>query len=125
MKICITSEGAKLDSMLDPRFGRCSYFFVVDTETMEYEAIENSSTDATGGAGIKSAQLVAEKGVKKVLTGNCGPNAFQTLKAAGIDVITGVAGDIKSVIEKYKNGELKSADEKPSVDSHFGTKEGK
>ncbi len=124
MKICITSQGDKLESMLDPRFGRCSYFIVVDTETMKNEAIENSSTEASGGAGIKSAQLMAEKGVKKVLTGNCGPNAFQTLKAANIEVITGLSGNIKDILMRYLNGELKNADEKPSVESHSGMKKG-
>ena len=86
--------------------------------------MENPSTEATGGAGIKAAQLMAEKNVNKVLTGNCGPNAFQTLKAANIEVITGVSGDIKSIMDRYMKGEFKKADDKPSVESHNGMKKG-
>jgi len=119
MKICITSQGDNLDSQVDPRFGRCQYFIIVDTETLEFEAIQNPSIDSMGGAGIQSGQLVASKGVKAVLTGNVGPNAFQTLQAAKTDVIIGLSGSIKEVIEKYKKGEIKPI-QGPSVGSKFG-----
>jgi len=72
-----------------------------------------------GGAGIQSAQLVASKQVKAVVTGNVGPNAFQTLQAAGVEVFTGASGTVKEVIEKYKRGEFK-ANSSPSVGSHAG-----
>ena len=107
VKICVSSQGTALDAQVDPRFGRCQYFLVVDTDTMEYEAIENPNMDSTGGAGIQSGQLMAEKHVKAVITGNVGPNAFQTLQAGGIEVITGASGSVREVVEKYKRGEFK------------------
>jgi len=119
MRICLTSQGNNLDSQVDPRFGRCQYFVIVDTETLEFEAIQNPSIDAMGGAGVLSGQLVAAKQVKAILTGNVGPNAFQTLQAAGIDIITGVSGSIKDAVKKYKKGEFKSTSG-PSVGSRFG-----
>ena len=119
MKICITSQGDNLDAQIDPRFGRCQYFIIVDTETQEFEAIENPSISTMGGAGVQSGQLVASKNVKAVLTGNVGPNAFQALQAAGVDVITDVSGRIKETIEKYKKGEIKPT-QGPSVGSKFG-----
>jgi predicted Fe-Mo cluster-binding NifX family protein len=121
MKICITSEGKTLDSKINPRFGRCQYFMLTDTDTMLFEAVENVNIDASGGAGIQAGQLMASRGVKAVLTGNVGPNAFQTLKAAGIDVFTGISGTVKEVIEKYKQGGLKS-EGGPTVSSHSGMK---
>jgi len=119
MKICITSQGDNLDAQVDPRFGRCQHFIILDTDTSEFEAIENPGLSATGGAGVQSGQLVTLKKVKAVLTGNVGPNAFQTLNAAGIEIITGVSGTVKEAVEKYKKGELKPT-EGPSVGPKFG-----
>jgi len=119
MKICVTSEGNSLDSKVDPRFGRCQYFIFVDADTSVFEAIQNPNIESMGGAGIQSGQFVAEKKVKAVLTGNVGPNAFQTLQSAGIDVVTGISGTVKEAIEKYKKGELKPT-QGPSVNSKFG-----
>jgi len=119
MKVCVTSEGNSLDSKVDPRFGRCQYFIVVDTDTLQFEPIQNPNIEAMGGAGIQSAQLVASKQIKAVLTGNVGPNAFQTLQAAGIDIFTGASGTVREAIEKYKKGEFKLT-QKPSVGSKFG-----
>ena len=79
MKLCITSSGQNLDDTIDPRFGRCQYFIMVDSESMRFEAIQNPAISAGGGAGIQAAQLVANQGAEVVLTGNVGPNAFNTL----------------------------------------------
>ncbi len=120
MKICVTSEGEALDSKVDPRFGRCQYFIVVDTDTLAFEAVRNPNIESMGGAGIQSGQLVAEKQVKALITGNVGPNAFQALQAANIDVITGVSGTVEEAVEEYKKGDLKPTSG-PSVNSKFGT----
>ncbi len=120
MKIAVTSTGPDLNAMVDPRLGRSQYFIIVDPETMEFEGIQNPNTGAMHGAGIQTAQMIANKGVSVVLTGNSGPNAFQTLSAAGIQVITGVSGLVKEAIEKYKKGEFQSINQ-PNAPSHFGT----
>jgi len=120
MKIAVTSKGNDLSAEVDPRFGRCDTFVVVDPDSMAFEAVANSNTNAAGGAGIQSAQLMAEHDAKVVLTGNCGPNAFRTLEAAGITVITGVSGTVGEAILSYQNGALTATDA-PNVGSHFGT----
>ena len=119
MKICVTSQGGSLESSIDVKFGRCRYFIIVDTDTMKFEVINNPNMDSMGGAGIQSGQLIAEKQVKAVLTGNVGPNAFQTLQAAGVTVITGISGTVKEAVDKYKTGVLKPT-AGPSVNSKFG-----
>ena len=124
MKIAITSTGAKLEDKVDPRFGRCHYFILFDTETNKFEAIENTGAQGMGGVGIQSGHIMADKGVKVVLTGSCGPNAFQTLQAAGIKVITGVNGTVQEAIDKYKSGDYKTISQ-ANATAHSGMKRGK
>ncbi len=123
MNIAVTSTGPTLDHQVEPRFGRCPYFLIIDSESMEFEALENPNIALGGGAGIQSAQLLAEKGVQTVLTGNCGPNAYQTLSAAGIQVILGVNGPVKKAVEQFKSGAFAAASG-PSVESKFGVSGG-
>lgn len=121
MKIAITSLGLKLEDKVDPRFGRCHYFVLFDTDTNKSEAIENTGAQGMGGVGIQSGQIMADKDVKTVLTGSCGPNAFQTLQAAGIKVITGVNGTVQEAIDKFKSDELKAISQ-ANVSAHSGMK---
>ena len=119
MRIAISSTGKNLESQTDPRFGRCKYFVVVDTETEKFEVLPNENADRMGGAGIKAAQLVADLELHSVLTGNIGPNAFEVLNTAGIQVMTGVTGTIADAIETYKQGQLERA-KAHTVESHSG-----
>jgi predicted Fe-Mo cluster-binding NifX family protein len=124
MKIAISATGSTLDAEVDPRFGRCQYFIIVDLETMEFEAVDNSSAMAAGGAGISAGQSIADKGVQAVLTGNCGPNAYEVLSAAGIKVISGVVGKVRDAIEGYKSGKFQASSQ-PNVPGHFGMGRGR
>lgn len=119
MKIAASASSPDLSSAVDPRFGRCSYFIFVDPETMKFEAVENPHVSSPGGAGIQSAQFVADKGANVVLTGSCGPNAFQTLQAAGVEVIVGITGSVEQAVEQYKSGKLQPVSQ-PNVPPHFG-----
>ena len=119
MKIAVTAREKTLDDQVDPRFGRCAYFLIVDTENMSVEAVPNPNTTAGGGAGIQAAQLMADRGVEAVQTGNCGPNAYRTLEAADIRVVVGVTGRVKDAVELYKSGGAQSASG-PNVASHSG-----
>lgn len=119
MKIAVTAARADLEAKVDPRFGRSPYFLFVETDTMDFEAVENPNLALGGGAGIQSAQFVAERGVKAVLTGNCGPNAYQTLTAAGVQVIVGANSSVREAVEKFKSGGFETTSG-PNVEDHFG-----
>jgi len=118
MKIAVSSSGKNLDSQVDPRFGRCAYFVIVETDDMSFEAFDNENIALGGGAGIQSAQFVGSKGAKAVITGNCGPNAVQTLSVSRIDVFVGNSGTVREVIEKYTSGEIKSSSTANVADHH-------
>jgi predicted Fe-Mo cluster-binding NifX family protein len=119
MKIAVSASEPELNSSVDPRFGRSPYFIFLDPTTMDFEAIKNPNLSSSSGAGIQAAQMVANKGVQALLTGSCGPNAFQTLEAAGVNVFIGVTGTVKEAAQKYKNGELQLTTG-PNVSAHHG-----
>jgi predicted Fe-Mo cluster-binding NifX family protein len=106
MKILISATGPSLDSEVDPRFGRCQYFIVVDLEDMSFEALPNTNLGQGSGVGIQSAKVVADQGAGAVITGNIGPNAQDVLSEVGVDVITGVSGTVREAAQQYKTGEL-------------------
>ena len=107
MKICITSSGETLSSLVNPRFGRCPYFLVVDSESGEVTAVKNTGVRASRGAGVTAAQIVSDLGCEAVITGNVGPNAFYALNAAGIKIYTGALGrTCEAVLKDYNEGKL-------------------
>jgi predicted Fe-Mo cluster-binding NifX family protein len=121
MRIAVSAQGPDLSAQIDPRFGRCQYFIIVDTETMEFETMKNTGPAAGGGAGIAAAQLVTGTKSEVVLTGSCGPNAFSVLEAAAITVVTGVSGTIRTAIEDYVAGKYDPTSE-ANAQPHSGMK---
>ena len=119
MKVAVSSTGNGLDLPVDPRFGRCNVFVIVDTETMQAETLPNSGIGAAHGAGIGASQAVVGAGVEAVLTGQVGPNAHMALSQAGVKVYTGASGTVRQIVEAYKRGELREVSS-PTVGGHFG-----
>jgi predicted Fe-Mo cluster-binding NifX family protein len=119
MKVGVSAVGSTPDAEIDPRFGRCPYFVIVDPDSMEFETIENSDGSAGSGAGIAAAQSIAAKGVDVLITGNCGPNAYQVFTASNIKVITGVSGKVREAVKDYVSGKLQATSQ-PNVTVHSG-----
>ncbi|MBW2442687.1 MAG: NifB/NifX family molybdenum-iron cluster-binding protein [Deltaproteobacteria bacterium] len=120
MKLAVSANGGDLDSQLDARFGRCAFFLVINPDDLSFEVFENAAAGQGGGAGIQAAQFLAAIEVDAVITGNCGPNAVQTLSAAGVDVFPAqMGGTVREVVERFKKGKLKPAST-ATVQSHFG-----
>lgn len=119
MKIAVTSMGQDLNSKVDARFGRAKWFIVADTETNQHQAISNEQNLNTGqGAGIQTAENISKHGVEAVITGNCGPKAFRTLGAAGIQVYSDAEDTVAAALEKLKSGKLEPADG-ANVEGHW------
>ena len=119
MKIAISSIGENLDSDVDSRFGRCNTFIIVDTESMDFQAVSNGAVGSAHGAGIGAAQGIAKLGVKAVLTGHVGPNAHMALSKAGIQMYVDASGTVGDAVEAFKRGDLKTVSS-PTVQGHFG-----
>ncbi|MBN1811442.1 MAG: NifB/NifX family molybdenum-iron cluster-binding protein [Anaerolineae bacterium] len=119
MKIAVTANGQDLDALTSPFFGRCPWYVLVETETLECEAIANPALSASGGAGIQAAQYLIEQGAQAIVSGNVGPNAFQVLRAAGIPVYLSASGTVRQAVESFQASQLESA-QSPTAPSHIG-----
>ena len=119
MKIAVSAKGTDLQAEVDPRFGRAAYILIVDTETLDFEALDNAAnSNAFKGAGIQAAGMVADKKAEVLLTGHYGPKAFSALKAAGIKVANDASGTVKEAVQAFQDGKFSFADE-ANVGGHW------
>ena len=119
MKIAVTARGKDLDSSVDPRFGRAAYIIVVDTANENIAVLDNTeNANAFKGAGIQAAAMVGDSGADVLLTGFCGPNAYKTLAAAGVRVVSDVGGTARNALEALKKGEMSFVNG-ANVDRHW------
>jgi len=112
MKIAISSTDKDIESNVSDIFGRCPYFIIAEIENQKIEkteTIKNEDINQTSGVGISTAQLMAEKDVKAVITGNVGPRALDVLKQFSIEIYFG-KGTIKEVLQKFIDGKLEKID---------------
>lgn len=105
MKVAVCAADEALDSEVDSRFGRCKYFIIVNSETMDAHAVPNTGGRTGEGAGIQAAQTLINEGVEAVIGVNLGPNAFMALKYAGIKLYNG-KGTVSEVINQFRAGKL-------------------
>ncbi len=105
-----SAQQDSLDSPIERRFGRCAYFIKVDTETNEWEAFINPGTRQSGGAGIAAGQFVIDKKATAVVSGDFGPNASNTFRAAGIDMFlyNSEVFTVKQAVEHFQQGKLQA-----------------
>ena len=119
MRVAITASKGSIDSPVDQRFGRARYLIVVDIDTGSVDICDNEvNLNAAQGAGIQTAQNIAQMNVEAVLTGHVGPNAFRTLTAAGIKAYTGLQGTVEEAVEQFKIGNLSPVDS-ADVEGHW------
>ena len=119
MRIAITATGTDVDSQVDPRFGRAQFILILDESGAIVEAVDNSQNlNAMRGAGIQAAKILSDKRVDVLMTGHCGPNAFTTLKAAGIKVGIEQSGTVKDALDRFNRKQVKFADQ-PNVEAHW------
>lgn len=123
MRIAISSTGKTLESEIDSRFGRCSYFLIVNIENNEikdFNSIENTAKEQSGGAGISAGKLVSEQNVDAVIANNVGPRAFSVFEQFNIKIYSG-EGKIKDALQQFIKGELKELKDSNSP-QHTGLK---
>ncbi|HEY44472.1 MAG TPA: dinitrogenase iron-molybdenum cofactor biosynthesis protein [Anaerolineae bacterium] len=120
MKVAITAGEPNFEAKLEPRFGRCAYFLIVETETQDWKPMQNPAADAMGGAGPQAAQFLADQGVEAVISGEFGPNAYTALEAAGIRMFRTRVENISSLFEKFLTDQLEPISGPTSPQRHGG-----
>ena len=107
MKIAVSSTGPRLDDTVHDLFGRCDFFVIVDTASMESHAVKNPFADAVTGAGTASVQIIFDEGAKAVISGKVGPNAYEVLTQGEINIFLSPPGvAVREAVTKYKDGSL-------------------
>ncbi|MCF8345945.1 MAG: hypothetical protein K9G38_01935 [Bacteroidales bacterium] len=87
MKYAITSTGNTIDSAMDRRFGRCAYAMLYDTENGEMEFVSNPFRDHDDEVGPKLVELLAGRGVRKIISGSFGFRIKPLLDSKKIQMI--------------------------------------
>lgn len=119
MKVAFTTSGNDLNAPMDRRFGRAAKFLFYDLDNDSFEVVDNQQNlNAAQGAGIQSAQIVARQDAKALVTGHCGPKAFQVLSTAGISIFTTDAATVAEALDHYRAGRLEEA-KAPNVQGHW------
>jgi predicted Fe-Mo cluster-binding NifX family protein len=95
--------------ILDPHFGHCRSFALIDVDRDENKILASETVDAPAHEpGLLPAWL-AEKGANLVLAGGMGTRAVHLFVDHGIEVIVGVPSlDPESLVRNYLEGELGS-----------------
>lgn len=119
MKLVISSEGPDSTDRVDPRFGRAQYLILFDTTSATFVARDNSpQVEAAQGAGVQAAQNVVAMGADALLTGHCGPKAFDILTAAGVNIFSGFEGSVLGAVRAWQSSELEPLSSPDGVGRH-------
>ena len=103
MKVAISVDGEQVSM----HFGRCESYVVFEEENGELKGKEKIANP--GHAPFFLPKFLAEKGVKKMICNGIGPRAIGEFERLGVEVISGINGQVDEVIERYLKGGLKSA----------------
>ena len=107
MKIALPTFGSDLTGPLEARFGRAPRFLVYDFDADSFELVDNTrNMQAAQGAGVLAGQCVAEAGAQALILRHCGPKAFRTLEAAGVQIYMCDALTVGEALERFKAGKL-------------------
>lgn len=98
MRIGVAATGGSLEAQVSEQFGRCPFFVIVDSDTMNFEAFNNDAMAMSGGAGPAAVRELANRQVAMVLAGKFGPKAEDALRMAGIDFVR-AEGPIRQVVK--------------------------
>ncbi|MGI6616810.1 MAG: NifB/NifX family molybdenum-iron cluster-binding protein [Saccharofermentanales bacterium] len=111
MKIAIPMDEKRIEANVSESFGRAPYILIYDQETSESLFFDNVASKSRGGAGIKAAQMVIDKGADVLLAPRLGQNAADVLKSADVRVYKTIDGSAKENVEAFVAEKLSLLDD--------------
>jgi predicted Fe-Mo cluster-binding NifX family protein len=82
LKTAFSTNGYSIQDLIEPAFGRCKNFLVVDSGSRAVQVVPNPGAASAGGAGVQAAETLIRLGIDKLVAGSGGPTARPILKAA-------------------------------------------
>jgi len=120
MFILLGSDGNKLESMIAKRFGHANFYILFDTETNNFQAVENCNRH-----NHDDLQIFLNKGIEAFIVGNIGPYSFEIINLPGIGIYLARTMQVQEAIEKFLKGELRQLSEptvKRSIEHGHGSR---
>jgi predicted Fe-Mo cluster-binding NifX family protein len=112
MKIAVAAEDNKgSEAFLSEHFGRCPFYMLVDVDNGEIKdvaAVESPFYGSHGQPGEVPA-FIKEIGAQVIIAGGMGPKAIGFFEQYGIQVVTGVSGTVREVVQRYLDGKVEGA----------------
>ena len=119
MRLGVSSQETNMDSKVDPYFGRAKSLILIDPESREFTAYDNTQNlNAVQGTGIQAVQNVVSLGAIAVITGNVGVRALAALQAGNVKRYIGANGSVSDAVERSRDGRLRCPD-KANVEGHW------
>ena len=103
MKIAVTYDNGNIFQ----HFGKTEFFKVYEVENNQVISSEVISSNGAGHGAL--AELLGNQSVDLLICGGIGGGAQTALAEAGVEVCSGVQGDVDQAVEAYLKGELVSA----------------
>lgn len=100
MKIAVTTDG----NQVFQHFGKCPTFTIFTAENGEI--VGKTLVDASQNGHSALTGYLKSQGTDVVICGGIGDGAKQMLSAAGIQLISGVQGEIDRAVTSYLSGTL-------------------
>ena len=79
MKLAIALKENDYNSSVDERFGRAPFFIIIDSDTKEFEIIENEAKDEATGAGLKAVKNLLKYEIDTIIAWEIGPKAGELI----------------------------------------------
>ena len=118
MKLCLpVTENSGIESKVSEHFGSAPYFMIVDTDTLDCNAITNTNEHHNHGMCQPLAILAGYK-FDGIVVGGIGSGALNKLQSAGIKVYRTNFSTIKETVNGYKNNSLQEVTPQTACSHH-------